>query len=331
MNREKIPGFFMDQPTISIIIPVKPGCAVSATQRLAAVDYPADRYEVIVAEGYRPSRQRNAAAKRAQGEVVYFLDDDSLTSPGFLDTVARHYADPQVVAVGGPSLTPTDDTLLQRSIGMALSSVFGGGGVRNRYRAHGEARLTDDSELILCNLSFRRKQFLDFGGLDERLYPNEENELLDRMRLAGARLIHDPLLAVRRSQRPTWSQLYRQFLNYGRGRAEQTLISRRLQPTSLIPALFVAYIVAVPWFSRPFLWLPLAGYGVLLLVFSTLEASRAHNCRMFPRLLAIFPIIHLVYGVGLWWGGFGAGFREKRKKSSEITLRAVKGFCDPSG
>ncbi|MGD0587055.1 MAG: glycosyltransferase, partial [Oryzomonas sp.] len=90
----------MDQPTISIIIPVKPGFSVTAAQRLAAVDYSQDRYEIIVAEGYSPSRQRNQAVAAARGEIVYFLDDDSLTSPGFLTIVAGHYEDPHVVAVG---------------------------------------------------------------------------------------------------------------------------------------------------------------------------------------------------------------------------------------
>jgi len=318
----------MDQPTISIIIPVKPGFSVTATQRLAAVDYPQDRYEVIVAEGYSPSRQRNRAVARARGEIVYFLDDDSLTSPGFLRIVAGHYRDPQVAAVGGPSVTPATDSILQRSIGTALASALGGGGMRNRYRAHGEARLTSDRELILCNLSFRRERFLACGGLDERLYPNEENELLDRMQAAGAGLIHDPQLAVFRSQRPTWRLLCRQFLNYGRGRAEQTLISRRLQPASLLPALFLAYVLAVPFLLCSLLWLPLAGYGALVLLLSALEAAKARSPGMFPRLALIYPIIHLMYGAGLWWGVLGAVSGRRRTPGGEVTLRMVKGMAE---
>jgi hypothetical protein len=321
----------MDQPTISIIIPVKPGFSVTAAQRLAAVDYPPDRYEIIVAEGYSPSRQRNAAVAPARGEIVYFLDDDSLTSPGFLAIAAGHYADPQVAAAGGPSLTPATDSLLQRSIGAALASVLGGGGMRNRYCAQGKARLTSDSELILCNLSFRRERFLACGGLDERLYPNEENELLDRMRQAGAGLIHDPLLAVYRSQRPTWRLLCRQFLNYGRGRAEQTLISRRIQPASLIPALFLVYAALVPFLSCSLVWLPLAAYGLLVLAFSGREAVKACSLGMFIRLPLIYAIIHLAYGAGLWWGVLGALLGRRRKPGGEVVLRLVKGLDDPPG
>jgi len=320
----------MNQPTISIIIPVKPGFSATAAQRLAAVEYPRDRYEVIVAEGYSPSRQRNRAAAQARGEIVYFLDDDSLAAPDFLTVVASHYQDPQVAAVGGPSLTPATDSILQRSIGTALSSPLGGGGMRNRYRARGKARRTGDSELILCNLSFRRERFLACGGLDERLYPNEENELLDRMRHAGEGLVHDPRLAVFRSQRPTWRLLCRQFLNYGRGRAEQTLISRRIQPASLLPALFFAYVLAVPLLARPWAWLLLAGYGTLVLLCSVVEAVKARSPGMFPRLALIYPLIHLAYGAGLWRGLLGALSGRRRTPGGEVTLRQVKGMADAS-
>jgi hypothetical protein len=267
----------------------------------------------------------------ARGEIVYFLDDDSLTSPGFLALAAGHYKDPQVAAVGGPSLTPATDSLLQRSIGAALASILGGGGMRNRYRAQGTARLTSDSELILCNLSFRRDRFLACGGLDERLYPNEENELMDRMRQAGAGLVHDPRLAVYRSQRPTWRLLCRQFLNYGRGRAEQTLISRRIQPASLIPALFVAYAAIVPFLFCSLMWLPLAAYGFLVVAFSVREAVTARCPGMFCRLPLIYAIIHLTYGAGLWWGVLGTLLGRRRKPGGEVALRLVKGLDDPPG
>jgi hypothetical protein len=203
--------------------------------------------------------------------------------------------------------------------------------MRNRYRAQGKARLTNDSELILCNLSFRRERFLACGGLDERLYPNEENELMDRMRQAGAVLIHDPQLAVYRSQRPTWRLLCRQFLNYGRGRAEQTHISRRIQPASLIPALFVVYAALVPFLFRTLLWLPLAAYVLLVLVFSIREAALARSVGMFCRLPLIYAIIHLAYGAGLWWGALGTLLGRRRKAGGEVALRLVKGLDDPPG
>ena len=120
-------------PKISIIIPVKPGGEVKALEPLRQVEYPADSFEVLVAEGRRPSSQRNKAAAEASGELLYFLDDDSLVDPGFLRRVIGHFSDPQVAVAGGPSLTPSTDSLRQRAFGAALSSPFGGDYYPTKY------------------------------------------------------------------------------------------------------------------------------------------------------------------------------------------------------
>jgi len=202
-----------DTAKVSIIIPVKPGGRVSALAGVQALGYPMDSFEVFVAEGKCPSRQRNMAVTAASGDILCFLDDDSQVSPKFLQRMVRHYADPAVAAVGGPSLTPDTDSTLQHSFGMAFASVIGGGGMRNRYRQTGGVRATCDRELIFCNLSFRRDVFLSFGGFDERLYPNEENELMERIRRGGGLLIHDPELAINRSHRSTLKAFCRQLFS----------------------------------------------------------------------------------------------------------------------
>ncbi|HKZ16745.1 MAG TPA: glycosyltransferase, partial [Geobacteraceae bacterium] len=214
----------MEAKTVSIIIPVKPGGKVKALDALRNVDYPAAAVEIIVAEGKCPSRQRNMAAAAAGGDILYFLDDDSIVIPEFLLKAVNHFGNTSVAAVGGPSLTPESDTPLQQAFGLALSSRFGSGGVCNRYRKKGGVRETGDNELILCNLSMRSDVFRAFGGFDERLYPNEENELMDRIRNKGLALVHDPDLAVYRSQRKTFPAFVRQIFGYGKGRGRQTLI-----------------------------------------------------------------------------------------------------------
>jgi succinoglycan biosynthesis protein ExoA len=313
--------------TVSIIIPVKPGGEVTALERLERLDYPSDLLEIIVVEGLHPSVQRNRAASAAHCDILYFLDDDSLVNPDFLRRTVHHYADPVVAAVGGPSLTPETDSLLQRSIGVALASLLGAGGSRNRYRRTGKPRTTDDQELILCNLSFRRDLYLELGGLDERLYPNEENELLDRLQRRGGVLVHDPALAVYRSQRLTFSALVRQFLNYGRGRAEQSLISHSLRPATLVPALFIIYLLVVAFLAKPVYYLPLLCYAGAVFAAASKGALRARESMMAPLLLVIFPTIHLAYGAGLWWGLLGRRLKMSGAEQPVVTLRWVKGLA----
>jgi glycosyltransferase involved in cell wall biosynthesis len=294
---------------VSIIIPVKPGGVVRALDALAGLDYPRHLLELILAEGKRPSCQRNRAAAEASGELLYFLDDDSMASPDMLRRAVPHFVDPQVAAVGGPSLTPASDTLRQKAFGAALSSLIGGGGVRNRYRKSGTARATGDNELILCNLCFRRDRYLECGGLDERLYPNEENELMDRLKRSGRILVHDPDLAVERSQRPTWRAFARQLFTYGRGRGEQTIISRRVGPASLVPSLFLVYLLLLTLADNPVYTLPLLCYAGAVLATAGRESSRLGVWQLFFLVSVAIPMLHLAYGAGMICGLLAPRFR----------------------
>ncbi|RNC72800.1 MAG: glycosyltransferase [Desulfuromonadales bacterium] len=318
-----------DSVTLTIIIPVKPGGAVRALGRLRDAVYPAAGLEVLVAEGRRPSRQRNRAASLARGDILYFLDDDSLADPGSLQRAVRHFADPSVAAVGGPSLTPDSDSLLQRAIGIALASPFGGGGARNRYRKTGTSRPTSERELILCNLAFRRELFLELGGLDERLYPNEENELMDRVMAQGGRLIHDPDLAVQRSQRPTFRAFVRQFLGYGRGRGEQTRISGFRGWVDFAPSLFLLYLSLLPLAPKAVCFLPLLCYGAAVILSAVAASAAAGLPSAFPLLLVLFPALHLSYGAGLLKGLVVPRYARNRGGGEQVTIRTVKAMGEP--
>ena len=229
--------------TFSVIIPVKPGGYVAACRQLQAILPDDPGYEVLLAEGSAPSQQRNCAAREAVGDVLYFLDDDSLTSAENFARCLEAMSDPTVAVVGGPSITPPDDSRLQQLFGYALASAFGSGAVNRRYRAVGVTRETTDKELILCNLAVRRSLFIELGGFNERLYPNEENEFMTRVIAAGYRLIHNPAMVVYRSQRKNLKAFVRQMFSYGRGRGEQTLITSSYSLTSFVPLFFVAYLV----------------------------------------------------------------------------------------
>jgi hypothetical protein len=244
-------------------------------------------------------------------------------SPDILNKAESHYSDPHVAAVGGPSLTPASDSPLQQAFGAALGSLIGGGSVRNRYRASGVARSTAENELILCNLSFRRQIFVSCGGLDERLYPNEENELMDRIHHDGWMLIHDPALAVTRSQRKRYKDFVRQLFTYGRGRGEQTIVSRRLNLVSLVPSLFLLYLLLLPIVYKPVYTLPLLCYGVAVAVTSLWEALHRRFSVLFLLLLTI-PTLHLAYGAGMFQGLARPRFDKNCNLPLDVKLRRVE-------
>lgn len=313
--------------TFSFIIPVKPGgftAALSSLRQLPTEPHP---FEVLIAEGCSPSRQRNAAVHEAHGEIIYFLDDDSLVSPDCLTLCAQFMEDKTVAVVGGPSLTPAGDTLLQQLIGCALSSLLGAGAVRNRYRASGVTRCTTDKELILCNLAIRRNVFLDTRGFDERLYPNEENELLDRIVSSGKKLIHAPQMSIQRSQRRTLRLFVRQMFAYGRGRAQQTLIAGPGTIIGFTPLLFLLYLVLLPLVPFTRLTLaPLFTYLALVLGFSVAAVITSGSLSRL-LLIPLYPLMHISNGWGLLCGLLGGKHgRSQACDSAEITVRRIKEF-----
>jgi len=314
-----------ETPKVSIIIPVKPGGQVIALAGVRGVDYPAPFIEVLVAEGRQPSRQRNLAVAASAGDILYFLDDDSKVLPRFLRKAVRNFQEPEVAAVGGPSLTPDSDSLLQHSFAMAFASAFGSGGMRNRYRQAGEIRVTCDRELILCNLSFRRETFLAHGGFDERLYPNEENELLEKIRRGGGRLIHDPDIFIFRSQRPSLRAFCRQLFCYGRGRGEQTVLSGVLKPITFIPSFFLIYLLLLPLMHKHVYYLPLLCYLISTVIITIYEGIKSRRPLSALLLPVVFPIFHLCYGFGVIRGLCSSRWKTG-SLTSEVAIRRIKEF-----
>lgn len=309
-------------PKFSIIIPVKPGGAVAALDSLRKLDSSVHRFEILVAEGKLPSRQRNLAAEQCRGEVLYFLDDDSRVAPECLALCAGALEEHTVAVVGGPSLTPEDDSRLQRLFGSALSSLFGAGSMRNRYQAVGRPRETTEQELILCNLAFRRDRFLAAGGFDERLYPNEENELLDRISAAGFKMVHLPAMGVLRSQRSTLAAFVRQMFAYGRGRAQQTLLAGPRSAASFMPLVFVLYLLLLPLLPAIMIFkLPLIAYAGLAII-SAVAAMVSSGRLETALVLFVFPVMHCCNGIGLLYGFLGG--KPHVPPSADVVIRVVK-------
>lgn len=312
----------MNYPTISVIIPRRAtDSAENAIQAILQSDYPQHLVEIIEVLGENPSKQRNIGAAKASGEILYFLDNDSIVTPTLFSRIAKYYMDCLIctdtttaerekpVGVGGPNLTPETDGFLQKISGYALASPFAHFNMCARYKPTGKMRYTGEKELILCNLSIRRTVFLRENGFNEAMYPNEENEFINRLVEKGYTFIYDPDAFLYRSRRNRFWEFIRQLFNYGRGRAHQILVEGLSQKSLLffLPLGLLCYLVLLPLLNivGPFMWwtfLPLGLYGIL----ATLSALHFAMQERHPLLLLILPgwylMMHLAYGVGLLYG-----------------------------
>ena len=292
----------MSDLSVTVIIAARPDQAqvraVAAAQKL---DYPPDKLEILLARGRQPSIQRNAAIRAARGDILYFLDDDSIPLPGNLRLAAEHFQSPEVKMVGGPNLCPADASALEQALALTMGSWLAFGPSCSRYRPRGGVRATSEKELILCNLLARRDDLLQLGGFSESLYPNEENALMDELQKRGGRLLYDPALIVHRHPRASLPAFCKMLLNYGRGRAEQF----RLHPTwrsvpNFVPPLFCLFLVALPFLPAMARWLPaLYLVAVLLQALAVLPLRQWHG---FPRVAGLMVLVHIFYGLGFWRG-----------------------------
>jgi succinoglycan biosynthesis protein ExoA len=250
--------------------------------------------------------------------LVYFLDDDSLAIPGDIPNLISHFKDNRTAVAGGPNLVPPDAISFERTVNSVLASWMGSFKVRSRYAAIGSVREATEKELILCNMMVSRNTFMAEGGFRTDLYPNEENEFLNRLLHKGYRLVYDPGAAVYRSRRRSLETFCFQAFRYGRGRAQQMKIYPCLSDlVHLAPAFFLFYwiLLLTPWVAGgafPLLnilkslwaWVPLFLFAVLS-IGTGISAASWH--RRFTDVFKV-PILiflrHSFYGVGLVAGFF---------------------------
>jgi GT2 family glycosyltransferase len=278
--------------------------------------------QVIVALGVHPARQRNVAVTRALGEVVVFLDNDCSLGADFWPQLAADFLRPEVEIVGGPALLRPGASTWEQIFHALLTHPLVVGGVAARYSAWGKFRAASQTDLILCNLAVRRSTFARIGPLSNDLYPNEENEWLDRAHAAGLGAYYDPALQVYRPQRRTPGEMLRTLLRYGIGRTRQFRVSGwRFTFHQVLPALLLVALGEI--IGMRLEWEFLLFWLIVALI---VAATCADSLRGWRRLVAglIAPLIPLTYSLGQLIGWIAVWFPSP-VESPEIRLLNEKG------
>jgi succinoglycan biosynthesis protein ExoA len=271
-----------------------------------------------------PAEARNAALSKAQGDIVYFLDDDVTIAPDlFSRALITFSSKPDIDVLGGPNLTPPGASIFEQCVGRVLASRLGSGVVCDRYRSRGALRRTSDRSLILCNLAIRRRAIASrhpvFWG---HLVCNEENLLLGLLARENRTMLHDPSLIVYHSRRGTLSGFARQIFRYGRGRCQNTvLLPASLSPIFMIPVFFLFYLLSLTLVRTSWSMLPLVSYALAVSTGAALEAVRNRALRRIPLMMMLYPTCHLAYAAGfICQLGLFVLYAETRRSLSESTI-----------
>jgi glycosyltransferase involved in cell wall biosynthesis len=262
-------------PFFSIIIPTyhRSQQLAHCLERLAALEYPRDRFEVIVVDdGSKappsdvvasfsrrfhvelytqphagPAAARNRGAKQARGEFLAFIDDDTAPRKDWLLALASRFREDPARAVFG------------RAVNVLLD---------NRYSTASQL-LTDflctyyntDSRqakfLTSSNLALPLERFLAIEGFDTTfpLAGGEDREFCDRWLSQSYQVTYAEEVKVEHAHPLTLSTFWRQHFGYGRGafhfhrlRAVRRA-GYRMQPE---PLTFYLNLVRYPfWKVRP--------------------------------------------------------------------------------
>lgn len=292
----------MNLPKISVNIPlITNGDASIVLNSLQKIDYPKGLYEIIIIEGKHLAKQRNIGLRVSKGEIIYLLDDDSQVQPESFRMLAKEFLNPQIGAVGGPSLTPKDGKrYLNQLIGYVLETYFGAFRMRYKWSNRVKNIFGRDYHFIGANLALRKKTVIDVGGFDETIIPNEETELLRRLQNIGYLLKFNKDLFIYRNQRKNLCELTKQFYHYGKGRMKQIKKKIIFQDFILFaPIAFGFYLLTLTVFHQLWYFFPLVAY-LFLGVATAMKASiKYKKLSLLLTMPILILIVHLSYAAGM--------------------------------
>ena len=271
-----------------------------------------------------PAHKRNLGARKAKGEILAFLDDDSYPDKNWLKNAVaifktevaqtpqafqaserseRSSSRQSIAAVCGPCLTPPKDNIYQKASGWVWASWLGSGGAgayRNRIAPRREV---DDFPSV--NLLVRKKDFEKVGGFDVDHWPGEDTKLcMDLVYKLKKKIIYDPSVIVYHHRRSVFRPHLKQISRYALRRG---FFAKKFPKTSfrigyLIPFLFAYGLIFGGLFSivfpsfRPLYYILYTTYFILLLA-SGLEVL----CKEKNFYLALLTTV-AIFATHLWYG-----------------------------
>lgn len=247
---------------------------------------------------------RNAAVKTARGSWLCFLDDDTEVPPAYFTNLAREIrlggAD---VLGGGQALEAETAPVFEQAVGFALSSFWGAGPYRVRFRPFEGSRAAGPEEFILCNLALRRaaleKNSLSFEG---HLTSAEENLLLNKLAGRGSAMRMSGGLNLFHRRRAGYAAFAGQIFRSGMGRAQMTsLYPGGFTFFTALPALGLGAFACGSFLAPGWLGAA-AGAYLAACAFFALREARAAGLRTAWVCFSLFPVVHFSYAAGWWWG-----------------------------
>ncbi|WP_422071317.1 glycosyltransferase family 2 protein [Tranquillimonas rosea] len=311
---------------VAVVVPVlnEAGAIEACLRSLLESDDFARRTQVIVADGGstdgtqqivrdlaehafpnislidNPDRLQSAAVNRAAMDqpaprkLLIRCDGHSVYPEGYVRRVAEALtARPEAASVA-TVMDATGNRGFQRAAAWVTDTPIGSGG--SAHRGGRRSGWVDHGH----HAGFRLDWFRRIGGYDPAFSHNEDAEYDYRLAQAGGRVWLESDIRLQYAMRPTLAALWRQYMNYGMGRARtRQKHEMRLKARQIAPALHVA-LTAFALLVSPVLPAALlypAFYIAVLAVTSVVGAAKLRSTAGLwagPALAAM----HFAWGIG---------------------------------
>lgn len=148
-----------------------------------------------------PMAAANAGLHLARGEIVCLIDDDCVVTEDWLERILSHYADPQVIGVGGRDIVHHGDEI-EADPQPAVGRLTWYGRIIGNHHQPGFREPREVDHLKGANMSFRRSVIPVY---DLALRSGVYHEIDVALGAAGGgSIIYDPLAAVHHYPAPRY-------------------------------------------------------------------------------------------------------------------------------
>jgi mycofactocin system glycosyltransferase len=285
-----MPPPLTDWPLVSVVVPAhqRPAATRACVESLLGLDYPRELLEVIVVDDASdpplaaaldglPARllrrganggqsvARNQGAQVARGELLAFIDNDSVAAPGWLRALAAGMADPEIGFAGGGAMpfATRGRVAAFEAVRSPLDMGAHGGDV-------GPGKVI--GHMPACNLVVRRELLERLGGFDTAMRLGEDVDLIWRAVRAGSRARYMPAGYVTHDHRVRLGALLRRRIDYGASEADLQRRHPEGRRTMSLPANALVMLVALA--AAPVAPLVSAALAVAVLLGLAVEIGR---------------------------------------------------------
>ena len=182
--------------------------------------------EVLHSSDGNKSECRNMLALQARGEILLFFDDDIKLLHNTVDELLLPFTMNEFInvgIVGGCNIAFPDANEREKMAGKILSNGLATFRSSSRYASKGSIRLSDETEILSCNMAVLKKAFMEAGGFPLDIIPCEENVLINRIQSLGYSVIYNPLAVVYHRQPKLFKDYAKKLFDYGKGRGLMTV------------------------------------------------------------------------------------------------------------